>query len=354
MTLDRQPDRRLEDWQRTISRAVSETDPVLGNLLITQAHDDLSRALRAAIGDDAGANFHTWAVWGSKKAGQTIRFEDTRAFQNQVFAISLAAGMVAFAAAALAGGTLGILLGAAAAGAIVLVPSLLVRRRLHATRAAVLQGNRIVLEDIGDVTARYVTACTGAGTGDREFECFSATLRTGRTEAGGQTMLRRAFSYYHAARVETDADRRHESMLMANCYAILHEHLRLQPYLKAAMPVGWRRSLTATDLTFQIGPSTLRVGADVPHHEGQAFPETLREIELPELVAFLQGFDGWDRTPNSVAGSQAGDWSNLEDRMNFIVDLFRSRHLAHEVFAAPYSDDQLAALREGRVPAGQL
>jgi hypothetical protein len=27
-------------------------------------------------GTDAGANFHTWAVWGSRKAGVTIRQED--------------------------------------------------------------------------------------------------------------------------------------------------------------------------------------------------------------------------------------------------------------------------------------
>ena len=32
--------------------------------------------LQAVTGPDAGANFHTWAVWGSRKAGVTIRQED--------------------------------------------------------------------------------------------------------------------------------------------------------------------------------------------------------------------------------------------------------------------------------------
>ena len=50
--------------------------PRLCNLRVTVGHYDLSLALRDALGADTGANFHTWAVWGSKKAGTTIRRED--------------------------------------------------------------------------------------------------------------------------------------------------------------------------------------------------------------------------------------------------------------------------------------
>ena len=49
---------------------------MLANLRITLVHRDLSLALRRLIGDSSGANFHTWAVWGSKTAGRTIRHED--------------------------------------------------------------------------------------------------------------------------------------------------------------------------------------------------------------------------------------------------------------------------------------
>jgi hypothetical protein len=92
----------------------------------------------------------------------------------------------------------------------------------------------------------------------------------------------------------------------------------------------------------------------VPSVLGNAFPETLRTLDMPELVAFMRGMDGWDRTPDSLDGSHARDWSRLEDRMNFIVDLFRSRHLADEVFAQPFSADQCAAIRAGRMPDGRL
>ncbi|MGB3354320.1 MAG: hypothetical protein WBB00_16280, partial [Mycobacterium sp.] len=63
-------------WESRINTAVGIPQPILCNLRITVTHHELSTALRAITGTDSGANFHTWAVWGSKKAGKTIRRED--------------------------------------------------------------------------------------------------------------------------------------------------------------------------------------------------------------------------------------------------------------------------------------
>jgi hypothetical protein len=63
-------------WHARIDHAIDVRHPVLSNLRITLVHRELSLALRRLIGDDSGANFHTWAVWGSKTAGRTIRRED--------------------------------------------------------------------------------------------------------------------------------------------------------------------------------------------------------------------------------------------------------------------------------------
>jgi hypothetical protein len=40
--------------------------------------------------------------------------------------------------------------------------------------------------------------------------------------------------------------------------------------------------------------------------------------------------------------------------MHFIVDLFRCYHDSADLFEAPFTADQVAALGAGRVPAGQL
>ncbi|MCC7043059.1 MAG: hypothetical protein IT183_04310 [Acidobacteria bacterium] len=346
--------RTFDDWQGAIRRAVDEPDPVLGNLLITVAHDDLSRALACAIGPDAGANFHTWAVWGSKKAGETIRLEDTRTFRRTVLVASLAAAGLLAAVAMVTthppvqAAALGVALATAA------VPSLVVTWRLRCTRRAVLHGNRIVLDDIGIATARYVSAVASRHTGSLDDQAFiREVLDDGRT-TGGHDLLARAFVFYDRARREVDRDRRHEAMLMANCCAILHEHQRLQPFIDEAMPTGWRRYVTSRDLRFRLGPSTLQVCHDLAPVRGQAFPETLRQLDLPELVAFMRGPEGWDRTPDDLGGSRAEDWSRLDDRMNFIVDLFRSRHLSPDVWAAAFTDRQAEVIRSGRVPDGPL
>ena len=63
-------------WESAIDTAINTSVPVVCNLRITQTHYELSKALSAVTGPDTGANFHTWAVWGSKKAGKTIRRED--------------------------------------------------------------------------------------------------------------------------------------------------------------------------------------------------------------------------------------------------------------------------------------
>ena len=63
-------------WEDQINRAIATANPVLSNLRITVVHHQLSLALQEILGSQTGANFHTWATWGSKKAGTTIRQED--------------------------------------------------------------------------------------------------------------------------------------------------------------------------------------------------------------------------------------------------------------------------------------
>ena len=60
-------------WNRQIAAAVSLPNAVQANAAITAVHAELGRALTRLLGD--GPNFHTWAVWGSSKAGETIRGE---------------------------------------------------------------------------------------------------------------------------------------------------------------------------------------------------------------------------------------------------------------------------------------
>jgi hypothetical protein len=55
-----------------------------------------------------------------------------------------------------------------------------------------------------------------------------------------------------------------------------------------------------------------------------------------------------------MRGSRARDWGDLDDRMNFIVNLFRSRQKNLELFDQPFLFEQRLEIDEGRVPGGTL
>lgn len=340
-------------WESEIDGAVLHPRPILCNLRITLVHHELSSALREVTGPDTGANFHTWAVWGSKKAGRTIRKEDIPLLEPATGALGLGVGALAghVFGSRIPGGLFRTLLASVAGG---WAASALTRRLLSDAAQRILEGNITVLDDVGRVSGRFIAAFHDQPEPDQErLSAFLATLRPGPTAEGGQDLLERAFTHYYLARYESDRDAKHEHMLLANYSAILHEHIRLQPYISGAMPGPIRRLVTAHLLEFEVGPYAHAVDEDVEPWQGTAsFPETLAQLENQDLVSFLSGESGWDRTPDSLAGSSAVDWSDIRDRMNFIVDLFRTRHLDEGLFSEPFTEAQRQDVLAGVIPAG--
>ncbi|WP_263355930.1 hypothetical protein [Acidicapsa ligni] len=80
-----------ERWIKAIEEACAEPDMSYSNQLITRLHYLLSEALADRLGRAGGPNFHSWAVWGSRKAGATIRQED---LESAITNATLTAGAV--------------------------------------------------------------------------------------------------------------------------------------------------------------------------------------------------------------------------------------------------------------------
>jgi len=342
-------------WQAQIDAAVCGGDLVICNLKITLAHQELSLALRHITGPASGANFHTWAVWGSKKAGHTIRREELPILTSVAWALGSMLG--ASSGVAISRGRPGrrrlssFAVGSAAVAALQLTVRVLAAR----ARREIFAGNVTVLTDIGRQTGRFVSMFLRAEDRTEErLKEFLAQLRPGHITNGGQDLLSGAYRHYYLAAGEKDPRRRDQCMLYANLLAILHEHHRLDPYIDASVPRPLRRLVTRHLLGFTVGTEPLQVSRDVPRVRSRRFPETLREIDTPELADFLFGPEGWDRTPDTLTGSAARDWTELEDRMHFIVDLFRSRQSEPVLFTPPYSDEQRAMILAGHVPRGPL
>ena len=48
------------------------------------------------------------------------------------------------------------------------------------------------------------------------------------------------------------------------------------------------------------------------------------------------------------------DWADLAERLHFITDMFRCFADTPSLFEPPFAPDQVAAIRAGRLPSGEL
>ena len=379
-----------------VERIAAQGDPVIRNLQITQCYHELSHALAARV-SGRPANWCTFATWASKQAGQTIRQEDlARAFER-LFARSPEATAVADTAAASVAN-----LGAEPAPG-------RVRDALWQARApesaferasdAVGRGNLKVFAEIGCAFASFLALPATDGAHDADaFAAFREGLRPG-SSPDGQGYLRQAFSSYAQAVSERDPRARAQLMLLANLAIGWHEQTRLQPEIGEALgapltePVKLRRDLlrevarlrvrlawrllrelvpgrrgavkhlldeldrhvkriareavTELLMTLSLPGETLSLARDVPG----VFPAELRSTDNTDLRELLARVDA---TPETTRGSGARDWSDLNERIHYIADLFRVYQQNVELHSAPFRAEQAALIKAGARPAGDL
>ncbi len=300
-------------WLRAIEDACADPEPAHSNQLITKLHYLLSEALAYRMGRDGGPNFHSWAVWGSLKAGVTIRQEDLdSAISNATMTAGVVGSVIGAVVGMLAGHWLPWLpdyvTAAIGAGIGTLTggwtgKQIAIWSRGKAAKL-ILRGNQLVMRDIGEQSARFLEMLeNGATTEGRE--AFFAGLRTGPTERQGQDRLATAFHSYLAAFDSNDLEEKRGAMIAGNCEIVYHEHLKLEPYIRGAMPWIVRRCATQRLMTYEIGERVLTVGEDLP---GISAPTAAR------------------------------NWTQIEDRMRYVFALFRKFHNAPEVFSMPYPE----------------
>lgn len=380
-----------------VERIAALDDPVIRNLQITQCYHELSLAYAAR--SFPGANWCAFATWASRQAGQTIRQDDLqRTLERLVHSETLAA-RAARRLAAIAE-QFGARLQRDEILQVVwdLVDPAAILARMS---AEVAKGNKKIFGEIAREFARFLAMDTnGAAFSSTMMDKFCAAFREGDPPAG-QKYLCRAFSHYAEELAAPVGKERMELKLMANVEIGYHEQTRAQPeissalnasiidsreftdrLLAAAFPRGsllvtgrkllmgftrrptplqrainlflevvrreLREIITARFMVLGLPDGrVLRMGEDL---EGE-FPSQLREIRNPELQALLARIDP---TPDSLQLTGARDWAVLEQRVHFIVDLFRALHESPVLFQSPYTPRQVAALKDGRLPPGRL
>jgi hypothetical protein len=258
-----------------------------------------------------------------------------------------------------------------------------------AVSVQISSGNLSVFQELGPLFARMVARFDARALGDaagRAALVDSVQAIDGNVEATSR--LKVVFEQYCSAMLDPDPALRANRILLANGLAGLTEQIRLQPNIQGALdaPIetslgdwlertlqkipapariaarpllravteeierGWRRIATEFLMRLVTPSGGLDLGDDVPVRPGQPlFPNDLEHVKEAALAAFLQVFD---LTGGTGVGSGARDWAELAQRMNYIVNLFRSRQQDGEFLFAPFTDAQWAEMQEGRVPAG--
>ena len=374
-----------------VSRIAAIGNRVIRNLEITNCYADLSAAFRARTG--AGADWCTFATWASRQAGSTIRGEDLLArFERRLGRRSwMLAPLQSLSRMLLRKGlfeqetTFGRVIAA------IHTPF----DALERSSAAVAEGNLKVFEEIGREFARFLaTVPVDARPDSAEYRAFAAGLRPG-PPPDGQDYLREAFAHYQQLRFESDAAVRAGWVLLANLKIGLHEQVRLQPQIAAAVDaplvtvadlgarvlhillpgsrrwprvvhdpaatvVGWvaariRRDAVAVTrevvtermmvLALPNGVLSLGRNLDAP------VPEVFKAATLPALAEFVKEHD-----PCGPGTSDCGarDWCDLRQRMHYILHLFRAYADEPSLFSQPFTADQVARFRAGVVPEGEL
>ncbi|MBX3247777.1 MAG: hypothetical protein KF901_11410 [Myxococcales bacterium] len=97
-------------------------------------------------------------------------------------------------------------------------------------------------------------------------------------------------------------------------------------------------------LRLSLPDEELRLSRDVPwkRPKGKMFPDYLATIDTvdPELRALFDELFRWDRSPDDVRGSATLSWARLDERVNFLLDLFRTRQTKWILLSDPIEDER--------------
>jgi hypothetical protein len=375
-----------------VERIAGIADPVVRNLAITHCYSRLAVAVARRTGP--GANWCTFATWASRQAGGTIRGEDAMAFLRGRLARrgELLHPVQSLWRSLLRRGLLnpGSRLGRITAELHTPFDA------LERAADAVARGNRKVFEEIGLEFARFVAECPADGAADSpEVRAFLDGLRPG-DPPDGQRYLRQAFRHYLRQGAAHAPKARAELLLVANLEIGLHEQTRLQPEIRealdapyatqqdlgrrllellvasgtrarravpdrpAAAALGWvarkvqdagaeiaREVITESFMVLSLPGRVLALGAHLP----DAYPKPLRELADEDVAALVARFEP---VAPAVDDCGARDWAVLEQRMHYIVHLFRATHADADLFQAPFTQAQVSSILAGAIPDGEL
>jgi hypothetical protein len=108
-----------------------------------------------------------------------------------------------------------------------------------------------------------------------------------------------------------------------------------------------REAITEAMMVLALPDRLLALGHDLDARVPAVFGDPL----YPPLGRLVADFDS---CPPGGMACGAEDWSNLRQRMHYIVHLFRAFAQDASLYSPPFTDGQVARFHAGVVPDGRL
>jgi hypothetical protein len=140
----------------------------------------------------------------------------------------------------------------------------------------------------------------------------------------------------------------------------LEAPFQMEPLTKSVTE-AWARFMTNQILVVLLPCEELRLGKDVPPRSAIApfFPPDLNDLtrlpnETPQDARFNENLcnlvASFDRSLGDGRGSAARDWRRYDDRLNWIVNMMRSRQQDQSLWWSPYSVEDQERILRGLLP----
>ena len=374
-----------------VREIVGLTDDVYRNHWISYAYFDISRRLHEHIGDNA--SWCTFSTWSSRMIGQYLRVDEP----NPTIEQWLREHPLPLPPLHWALRRFGFWIRTREGGAMPRVLAL---------------GNRLVFEEIGLAVARLIAEIDGSPAYDDDaLRTFESTIKaTGDGPLfppGDVDQLREALGCYYRARWEDRPQEKAELVLLANALLGAYEQSRLQPIAEAALspfarrlPELERATLDALTKVLPAERAALRPYARpwalqeespllrrIAHGYARVLTRFIMMLQLPKAGAGMEAFHigvglpepgpgrplypppldqlrdqrlvnviaRYDVSGGTARGCRAENWGSFDDRMNYIVNVFRARQTtpalyeplpAMDFLPLSLSDEELDRLRQ--------
>jgi hypothetical protein len=386
------PREHHDDWlpltAQVVERIADMDDPVLRNLWITQSYADLGERLLSAL--DTDQSWCSFATWASNTAGLSIREAELPHFVTALFH-ETSGHLDDIADGINDHPPIVRLLGLVRLGIVRRVRGSalghFVEHVLAQVSEFIADGNVLVYRELAPVFVRLVEWVEAGHHRHPNIVVDEVLDELGVPSSEADALVHTAFRSYVRAAITDDEHHRAQHVLAANIAAVLHEQQRLQDDIRRALDADlidiggglewvchwviprpmqrwlidnakrrvaphitalWEHVATRMLMTLTVPGQTLHLGVDVPPlPDGTLFPPILADITEQELRELL---DAWDPTGGTGRGSAARDWADLHSRMGYIVNLFRSRQQHLPLTSSPFTELELATMRDGLVP----